>query len=262
MIFACQLRSSGLVGRRSLYRLPDIPCCCQGHSYRLWGVGVGEAVACGRSGSSLGRGCSEGQDDSVVEGRSKGSSESRLSRESLRGPDFELADMHRNETGRWRVTGTNLVNHIPNRHPPLARTNLRCAYKHTPALFALLVTSGEIHTLSTPADPSPCVIKVQSRRAQPNGSLAGRRAWLPLAFRLSHIPPIHSRCCYYPVQVHRDDTARRHCTGVTECVTPAVNSRRRQPGAHHGAPREPNPQRVRCIVSPSHDPAITGAWAR
>jgi hypothetical protein len=83
MIFACQLRSSGLVGRRSLYRLPDIPCCCQGHSYRLWGVGVGEAVACGRSGSSLGRGCSEGQDDSVVEGRSKGSSESRLSRECV-----------------------------------------------------------------------------------------------------------------------------------------------------------------------------------
>ena len=107
MIFACQLRSSGLVGRRSLYRLPDIPCCCQGHSYRLWGVGVGEAVACGRSGSSLGRGCSEGQDDSVVEGRSKGSSESRLSRESLRGPDFELADMHRNRQsdrkGRARV---------------------------------------------------------------------------------------------------------------------------------------------------------------
>jgi hypothetical protein len=225
--------------------------CGRGRGCGLWDVGE----------QPQGRGCSEGQDDSVVEGRSKGSSESRLSRESLRGPDFELAEMHP-AMRTDGVTGIIWYNHIPNRHPPRARTNLRCAYKHTPALFALLVTSGEIHTLSTPADPSPCVIKVQSRRAQPNGSLAGRRAWLPLAFRLSHIPPIHSRCCYYPVQVHRDDTARRHCTGVTECVTPAVNSRRRPPGAHHGAPREPNPQRVRCIVSPSHDPAITGAWAR
>ena len=160
MIFACQLRSSGLVGRRSLYRLPDIPCCCQGHSYRLWGVGVGEAVACGRSGSSLGRGCSEGQDDSVVEGRSKGSSESRLSRESLRGPaDFELViaatamklETKRGEaldikdTPRYRPNCVEFgINHIryddcyidryaynnntPNRHPPRARTNLRCAY--------------------------------------------------------------------------------------------------------------------------------------
>lgn len=196
MIFACQLRSSGLVGRRSLYRLPDIPCCCQGHSYRLWGVGVGEAVACGRSGSSLGRGCSEGQDDSVVEGRSKGSSESRLSRESLRGPDFELADIctaMKRMAPPYRIPRSIIwYNHTPNRHPPRARTNLRCAYKHTPALFALLVTSGEIHTLSTPADPSPCVIKVQSRRAQPNGSLAALGSHLPSDFptSLRYIPDV------------------------------------------------------------------------
>lgn len=89
--------------------------------------------------------------------------------------------MHRNdERGAVALDrikfGIRIIIHIPNRHPPRARTNLRCAYKHTPALFALLVTSGEIHTLSTPADPSPCVIKVQSRRAQPNGSLRLRLA--------------------------------------------------------------------------------------
>ena len=134
--------------------------------------------------------------------------------------------------------------------------------KHTPALFALLVTSGDRFTHYPHAPSRPVSVRNQSTESTRSAERLPRRAWLPLAFRLSHIPPIHSRCCYYPVQVHRDDTARRHCTGVTECVTPAVNSRRRQPGAHHGAPREPSPQRVRCIVSPSHDPAITGAWAR